>query len=59
MNTAQDNRCEASLAWEEVSGKPVVRHCGRPGKLYKKYLLPFGVILCEDCARVIELKHGK
>jgi hypothetical protein len=33
--------------------------CGKPGRLYKKFILPFGVILCRECYLAMEAKYGE
>lgn len=36
---------------------PLLIHCGRPGVLRMQFLLPFGVIMCDEClAKKLEAK---
>lgn len=41
--------CEISTGVDYSGLAPVVRVCGKPGRLVKAGLLPFGIIICPDC----------
>lgn len=49
--------CEAAFQFTGQFSVQVVK-CGKPGKLYKGFILPYGVILCPDCHRKMEAKYG-
>lgn len=51
--------CEASAGCDTISGKPVIIKCGKPGVLRMRFLLPFGVIMCDECLaeKLNDLRH--
>lgn len=51
--------CEAAIDWDDTGHAPRIIKCGKPGKLYQKFILPFGVILCDECYQAMEAKHAK
>jgi hypothetical protein len=56
MATPLTGPCEASVNWSS-DRKPTLVKCGRLGTVRMKYLLPFGVILCDECdARMAQKK---
>lgn len=54
-----NNACEAAfrIAGGDPESPPRVTRCGEPGKLYKKFILPYGVYLCDKCYAVMEAKY--
>ena len=51
--------CEASSGVRYDGRAPVVLKCHRPGQLRMDAgLLPFGMILCDDCYEAIKAHHA-
>lgn len=53
MATWDTGPCECVISWDP----PTLTKCGKPGTLRKKYLLPWGVIMCDDCYEKKEAKN--
>ena len=51
--------CEAAIGYDTTGHSPVIQKCGKPGKLYQEFLLPFGVILCDGCYLAMKTKRGR
>lgn len=48
--------CEALTFPDEEGQHIVLKRCGKPAKLRKKFVLPYGVMLCDECLALMEAK---
>ena len=49
--------CEGTFITDsKLATEPMLLKCGEPGELRKKFLLPWGVMLCDLCNAKMEMK---
>lgn len=51
--------CEAGVGITSEGSSITIAKCHKPGTWYPEGLMPYGIVLCDDCYERLEAKEAK